>query len=212
MSNDHISKLDEAFRDLLAERDKTIAMLEADKAELSRANQEMSALLRASEEEKQSLTTKYEDANKKADDLFGKLQRLSAEFENFQKRSKKEKLQWTSKAVSDVLTQFIPALDNLDSVVAACSAIAEPSDDIRGLSKGLGLIRDEFLKTLRQYNVEKVIPQPGDVFDPNFHCAISIQHAEVEQETVGFVARPGYVIGNNVLRAAEVIVTKNIYT
>lgn len=209
--NDPLTKLDLAYRELVAERDKVIAELEAEKAELHRTNQELSATQRALEEEKKQLIASAEAKAQEKDQTLAQLQRLGAEFENFQKRSKKEKLQWTSKAVSDVLTQFIPALDNLDSVINACDAIAEPNEEIDGLNKGLGLIRDEFLKTLRQYDVEKIVPQPGDTFDPNVHCAISIQHAEVEQETVGYVARPGYVIGSNVLRAAEVIVSKNIY-
>jgi molecular chaperone GrpE len=208
---DKLAKLDLAYRELVAERDKLIASLEAEKAELDRTNQELTANYRALEEEKKQLVASAEVKAKEQDQTLAQLQRLGAEFDNFQKRNKKEKLQWTSKAVSDVLTQFVPALDNLDSVINACSAIAEPNEEIDGLNKGLALIRDEFLKTLRQYDVEKIVPQSGDAFDPNFHCAISIQHAEVEQETVGYVARPGYVIGNNVLRPAEVIVSKNIY-
>lgn len=143
--------------------------------------------------------------------LLEKLKRVSAEFDNYQKRSKKEKLQWTSKAVSDVLVQFIPALDNLDFVLRDSAAMSDPNEETASLQKGLKLIEEEFLKTLRQYNVEKIVPKSGEPFDSEFHCAISIQHAEVEGEVVGHVARAGYSINGNLLRPAEIIVSKNLY-
>lgn len=161
--------------------------------------------------DKQQATEQMRELATNGQGLLEKLKRLTAEFDNYQKRSKKEKLQWTAKTVSDVLMQFIPALDNLDFVLRDSAAISDPNEVTASLQKGLELIEEEFLKTLRQYDVKKVIPAPGDPFDANVHCAISMQHAEVEGEVIGQVARAGYIIKGDLIRPAEVIVSKNLY-
>jgi len=142
-------------------------------------------------------------------ELFSQLQRVSADFSNFQKRTKKDKERWTRDATRQVLTSFLPAFDNLDSVLDSL-AKTEENDSLK---QGLSLVEETFRDSLAKFNVTRIQPAVDDKFDPELHKAISIQHDEnAEFETIAFVTRPGYKIDNAVIRPAEVVVKKKVYS
>lgn len=140
------------------------------------------------------------------DDLFGRLQRLSAEFDNFQKRVKREKTKWTADTLRDVLTGFLPVMDNIQYAVAAFD---QDVKDPASLRRGVEMVRDELLNQLAARNVTPIAPDPGTPFDIEQHQAIHAEPVEgLEREEVSYLARPGYRMGDVVLRPAQVAVKK----
>lgn len=172
-----------------------------------RINELSTVLLeKALEEETRLVEEKLQKLEAEKKELLDKLQRVSAEFDNFQKRTKKDKERWITEATRKVLTGLLPALDNLDSVINA----SNEADVDNSFKQGLRLVEGAFATALSAYQVEKIQPAIGDIFDSSQHSAISIQHVEDnEGETVGFITRPGYKIGTVVIRPADVVVNKN---
>ena len=139
------------------------------------------------------------------DDLFQRLARVSAEFENFQKRVKRDKAMWSVDARRGLIESMLPVLDNLDFAVAAFDREVKDPDSLR---KGVELVREELLRQLANNDLKPIEPTEGDDFDADLHQAIAMEPADVESEVVSFVARKGYKLAETVLRPAQVGVRK----
>ena len=139
---------------------------------------------------------KLEAAVAEANDKY---MRLYAEYENFRKRSQKEKEGLYADAYIDALTQILPILDNLER-----AAQYGGEDNDNPLTKGLELTLKSFAETLEKMGVSE-IPALGEQFDPNVHNAVM----HVEDETLGEnvvaeVFMKGYIRGDKVLRHSMV--------
>jgi molecular chaperone GrpE len=140
------------------------------------------------------------------DELYGRVQRLSAEFDNYQKRIRREKTKWNQDVMRDLMTGLLPVLDNLEYAVAAFDKDVKDKD---ALQKGVVLVQDELLRLLGNHGVERMEVEDGDAFNSEQHQAVSmIPSPEVESEVIGGVARKGYTMGDFVLRPAQVLVKK----
>ena len=148
------------------------------------------------------------DLAEENNNLKNQLQRLGADFANYQRRTLKEKESWGGHLVSEMVIKLLPALDSLDILDAQGEALLFPGQE-NVWEDGIRLVREEFVKFLGQYNVTRIEPREGDKFDPAIHCCISVVDAPVEGELVGYVIRSGYSRGSSVIRAADVIVRKN---
>ena len=136
--------------------------------------------------------------------LLQKYRGASDEFEQARVRLRKEVSKDAERARRSVVVSFLEVLDNLDR---ALEAAGDRADD--PLVKGVALVHQQFLATLDGLGVARVDPlhQP---FDPNAHEAVSTTPAagpEQEGLVVG-VVRPGYVMGEEVLRPAQVAVAR----
>ena len=125
--------------------------------------------------------------------------RLFAEYDNFRKRSAKEKEGIYTDAYIDALTQILPILDNLDRAAQYGEADSESP-----MAKGLELTRKSFVDTLAKMGVEE-IEALGKPFDPNLHNAVM----HIDDETFGEnevveVFMKGYARGDKVLRYSMV--------
>lgn len=148
--------------------------------------------LKKAEEQIAKLETAVAEAN-------DKYMRLYAEYENFRKRSQKEKEGLYADAYIDALTQILPILDNLER-----AAQYGGEDKEHPLAKGLELTLKSFTETLEKMGVSE-IPALGEQFDPNVHNAVM----HVEDETLGEnvvaeVFMKGYIRGDKVLRHSMV--------
>ena len=133
-------------------------------------------------------------------ELNDKYMRVSAEYENFRKRSAKEREGIYSDACFDVLAQILPILDNLERAAQYNTEQAAESQ----MGKGLELTLKSFYETLGKLGVSE-IEALGKPFDPNFHNAVM----HVEDESVGEneiveVFMKGYAKGDKVLRYSMV--------
>lgn len=157
------------------------------------------------------LDEKSEDLNKqdveelqnKVDELNDKYLRLFSEFDNFRKRTIKEKIEYSKTASSEIITALLPVFDDL---ARACDAAADNPDN-EFLIKGISLIYAKFKSILAQNGVEE-IPTVGEVFNTDFHEAISNVEAKDEEEKGRIVdqVEKGYLLHGKVLRYAKVVV------
>ena len=137
------------------------------------------------------------------DDLFEKLQRVSADYQNYIKRSRQQTTDAIKLAEGDLIKSLLPVLDHFDRALDA-----EPADsDNDGLAEGVRMVRDELLRVLQQAGVERIAPAVGEPFDPYRHEAMLQQEVEgVEPNHVTALLQPGYVYQVRTLRAAKVAV------
>lgn len=140
-------------------------------------------------------------------ELFARLQRVSAELDNYQKRVSRERATWTADAQRALLEGLLPVLDNIDYALAAFERSAKP--DPQALHKGVTMVKEELLRQLAAQGIHPVAADPGTPFDPDRHQAISVQEVEgLEGEQVALLARPGYAAGERLIRPAQVVVQK----
>ena len=128
--------------------------------------------------------------------------RLQAEFDNFRKRTIREKMDLIQSGGSDVLKAILPILDDMQRAIAA----SEKSDDIDALREGERLVVQKFIDTLRQKKVVE-IEALDCPFDENLHEAVArFAAGEDKSGKVIDVVQRGYKQGEQVLRYAKVVV------
>ena len=131
-----------------------------------------------------------------------KYMRLQAEFDNYRKRTLREKMDLVASGGSDVIKSMLSVLDDMYRAVAA----SEKSEDIAALREGEKLVLQKFEEALRQKNVVE-IEAVGKEFDPDFHEAVARFAAGDEHKgKVIDVVQRGYMLGDKVLRYAKVVV------
>lgn len=128
--------------------------------------------------------------------------RTLAEYDNYRKRSIKEKEAAYSNAKADVLEKLLPVIDNFDR------AVDNKTEDIEVYRKGIEMIINQFNVILTNLNVEP-FGEAGDEFDPNIHSAVmTVENDELPENSVAAVFQKGYKMGDRILRVATVQVTK----
>jgi molecular chaperone GrpE len=129
--------------------------------------------------------------------------RLAAEYDNFRKRTTKERAETWARAQAEIVSRLADALDDLSRF-----AHIDPAEiDSKTLHEGVDLVERKVWKELENAGVTR-IDQAGVPFDPNVHEAVTTQPAaKPEQDhTVGQVVQPGYKMRDTLLRPARVVV------
>ncbi len=129
--------------------------------------------------------------------------RLAAEYDNFRKRTTKERAETWARAQAEIVTRLADALDDLSRF-----AHIDPADiDSKTLHEGVDLVERKVWKELENAGVTR-IDQAGVPFDPNVHEAVTTQPASKPEQdhTVGQVVQPGYKMRDTLLRPARVVV------
>ena len=130
--------------------------------------------------------------------------RAAAELDNVRKRARRDVALAEGRGVARLVRELLPALDNLDRALAAAEAQPENAD--HHLTDGIRLVQREMLGALERVGVVQDAPH-GAAFDPHRHEAIAQQPSGgAEAGTVIEVYSPGYLLGDDVLRAAKVVV------
>ncbi len=125
------------------------------------------------------------------------LMRTAAEFDNFKKRTEREKASVAEFAKAGLIKQLLPILDNIDRAAASDKASAD-------YIKGIEMIVKQFENIVQTLNIEE-IAKVGDTFDPNFHEAVMhIEDESLGENVISQVLQKGYKIGDTVIRAAMV--------
>ncbi|NLM79079.1 MAG: nucleotide exchange factor GrpE [Ruminococcaceae bacterium] len=134
--------------------------------------------------------------------LSDKYLRLMAEYDNYRKRSQKEKEAIYNDSVVQVVREWLPVIDNLDR--AEFAADQYKSEDARQIADGISMIRKQVTDVLDKLGVA-AIDCCGQPFDPNLHDAV--MHVEDESAAASTVVeelRKGYVMGDRVIRHSVV--------
>jgi molecular chaperone GrpE len=137
------------------------------------------------------------------DDLYDRLLRKSAEFDNFRKRVERDRKEMIEWAAADVLTDLLSIADDFDRALAA-----EAPPEAQGYKAGLELIQRQLSELLKKRGVT-VVEALGADFDPHLHQAVAYDEVEGARdgEVVGVMAK-GYKLGERLLRPAIVRVAK----
>ena len=147
----------------------------------------------------EKLQAKIEEQKEEIDEKDDRIKRLMAEFENFKKRSDKERLGMYNSVMGDVVMKLLPVLDNLEKAVAA-----ESKDE--QYKNGIEMVEKQFQDVLKANGV-KEIESIGKPFDPSLHEAVSlVEDSNLGPKTIKEEYRKGYTIGDKVLRHSLVVV------
>ncbi len=180
------------------------------KAEMP-ADEELSAKDSAEETEEtelsteEKLTKELEEAKKTIEEQKDKYLRLSAEFDNYRKRTLKEKAELIKNGGEKAISSILPVLDDLERALQNI----QKSDDIKAIYDGIELIYQKFLKGLSHEGLEKMEPV-GETFNTDYHEAIALVPA-TEEEQKGKIldcVQTGYKLNDKVIRHAKVVVAQ----
>lgn len=165
-------------------------------------NQNMKFEKEAQSEEEQrimDLQNALEQLKADNDEKDDRIKRLMAEFENFKKRSNKEREGLYSSVMGEVVLQILPVIDNLEKAV-------ESKTEDQDYKNGIILVLEQLKETLKKNGVTE-IEAVGKPFDPSLHEAISmVEDPNLGEKIVQQEYRKGYMIGDKVLRHSMVIV------
>ena len=121
--------------------------------------------------------------------------RVAAEFDNFRKRTVKEKEQSYGNGKADAVAKILPIYDNLER------ALNQPTEDA-AFKKGVEMTMTELVKILNGLGVE-IFGEPGDAFDPNLHNAVmQVENEELGENVIAQVFQKGFKIGEKIVRFA----------
>jgi molecular chaperone GrpE len=149
--------------------------------------------------------TQLAAAKKEAADNYERVLRISADLENFRRRTVREKEELRQFAAARVLEDLLPGLDNLALGLAAAK---QPGADAKGLASGVELVLGQLKAALAQHGLKEINPAAGQPFDPHQHESISHQpSAEVPAEHVLSVVRTGFALNGRLLRPASIVLS-----
>lgn len=139
-----------------------------------------------------------QDLQKELDAANDKFLRLAAEYDNYRKRTAREKEELNGVCKSAVIAELLPVIDNLDR------ALEHKTDNLDDYKKGVEMIGTQFYAAIEKLGVES-FGIVGDAFDPNLHNAVMhIENEELGENTVAAVFSKGYRLGDKVIRPATV--------
>ena len=164
-------------------------------------NKEKEELEQTKSENKENKKNHHKDMVPKEDydELDDRYKRILAEFENFKKRSSKEREGLYNSILADVVEVILPVVDNLENAAKVETQDAE-------YKKGVELVLKQFKDVLASKGVEE-IKAVGETFDPELHEAVSsIQDDNLGEKEIAQEYRKGYKIGSKVVRHSMVVV------
>ena len=172
----------------------------APSASSGQAAQDAEALQKQLEE----LRRQVETLQKEKDDIFAKLQRVAADYDNYQKRAAKQIIDNVAYEKDKIVKSLLPVLDNFEYILAntSCGAADET------LLKGVQIIYDQMLDVLKGHGIEQV-KSAGEQFNPAHHEAIT--HRSENSKEEGLVLeelQKGYKLNGRLIRASRVVVNK----
>ena len=137
-------------------------------------------------------------AEKEENSLKNQLIRLQADFDNYKKRTQKEKVETFKFAAESIMVKLLPVIDNLER------AEAVSIDDAENYRKGVQMVFEALKKALHEEGL-KEIEAEGETFNPNYHHGVATVEAEdKEDQEVVEVFQKGYIFKDKVIRPAMV--------
>ena len=176
--------------------------------EEKKMNEEVLEEEKASKKKKSSKKNEIDNLNAEIEKLSNDLAamkdshlRTLAEYDNFRKRSQREKEATYGDAKANTLKMLLPVLDNFDR------AADNKTDDIEVYRKGIEMTLTQLGEILKNLEVE-AFGEVGDEFDPNIHSAVmTVENPDLPENSVAAVFEKGYRMGDRILRFATVQVT-----
>ena len=140
-----------------------------------------------------------EDKNAELEELKDRYMRLLAEYDNFRRRTQKEKEEIYAASVAEVVKEWLPLVDDIERAVASSENMDETS--VEKVAEGIKLIGKQAGSVLGKLGVEEISGKEGEAFDPNLHEAV--MHVEDEnfgEQQIAQVFQKGYTCKGKVIR------------
>ena len=162
---------------------------DTDKAEISNEGKLIAEVARLTDELKETESS---------------LKRLRADFENYRRRTVKEKEELSDFVSANILKDMLPLIDNFER------AMATENTDIANFQKGIEMIYSQFAETLKKHGLSAIEIGEDTVFDPNFHQAVMrIENSDLPDGSIAQVLQTGYMVKDKVIRPSMVQVVGN---
>ena len=191
---------------ILAEDKKVVANNDGDTAEINLASKE--AVGEGDPKPEPMSVDLIEQLRAEIKDKDERYLRLRAEFDNYRKRTAKEKTELAATVEQAFLKDLLPLLDNLSRASGAVEA-ADENVDIETLRKGLEMIKSETAAAMGKHGLE-AIETEGKMFDPNFHQAVGrVANPDMEDGMIAAEFQRGYTARGRVIRPSMVQVVGN---
>lgn len=158
------------------------------------------------DDETEALKKALEAAKREIESLKDSRLRLMAEYENYKRRTQKEKDKLYGDSLADVTAAWLPVLDNLDRAALSASRLDDKSEfeAIRQVAEGIELVRKQAVQSLDKIGVRE-IEALNKPFDPELHEAVMrVDSDDTDQEIVVEVFAKGYIFGDRVIRHSVV--------
>ena len=171
-------------------------------------NAEQQAAAEAAEEQQEvadPVMQELKAAKATIEEQKDKYLRLSAEFDNYRKRTLKEKAELIKNGGEKAISAILPILDALERALQNM----QKADDVKAMYEGIDLIYQKFLKGLSQEGLQKMEPV-GEAFDTDYHEAVALVPAPSEDQKgkVLDCVQTGYKLNDKVIRHAKVVVAQ----
>jgi molecular chaperone GrpE len=149
------------------------------------------------------------DLRQERDELRDRLLRTSAEFDNYRKRTDRERRDLSAHATADLVKELLPVIDDLERAIAIPVPADAGAEQMTALRDGVGMVHRQFLDVLQRRGVE-AIEAVGADFDPEWHEALATDPAQGRRDgEITAEIRRGYRMGPRLLRAALVKVAQS---
>ncbi|MBR4858337.1 MAG: nucleotide exchange factor GrpE [Clostridia bacterium] len=153
--------------------------------------------------EEEAVETAEQKLQKELDEKNEQFLRLCAEYDNFRKRSQKEKQDIYTSSQAEIVKELLPVLDNFDR------AAENKECSFEDYKKGIDLIFSQLGEILKKLGIEAYGAR-GDEFDPNIHNAVmTVEDPELGENQIASVFSKGYKLGDRVIREAVVQVANS---
>lgn len=157
----------------------------------------------APEDDASALKAQVESLQAALTEKDNRVKRLQADFENFRRRTSKEREELANVVTQDLLKGMLPILDNFDRAMAA------EQKDSESFQKGVEMIYTQLHETLKNDGLEPIETE-GQKFDPNFHQAVMrVENPDLEDDTIAQELQKGYIVKGRVIRPSMVQVVSN---
>lgn len=167
------------------------------------APEEAASEAAAMQEEIEALKGQVEKLTGDLQEKKDRLLRLQADFDNFRRRSAKEREEISAVVTQNFCKDMLPLLDNFERAMTA------ETKDVEAFQKGVEMIFTQFQEVLKKNGLEQ-IEAVGQKFDPNFHQAVMrVEDPEKEDDTVAQELQKGYMVKGRVIRPSMVQVVSN---
>lgn len=148
-------------------------------------------------------TKELEKAHKEKEEYYNRMLRLQAEYDNFKKRTQKERVAERKYKAQDLATELLPVLDNFERALQV-----EPTKETESLIEGITMVYNQFKEAFVSQSIEE-IETVGTTFDPNLHHAVmQVEEEGKDKDEVVEELQKGYILNERVIRPAMVKVNK----
>ena len=199
---DELKKKDEQKLEEMQQEINAVDADEADEAEEA-ASESAESENEDTQEPQDEAAAQIEKLTAELKEKEDRVLRLQADFENFRRRTSKEKEELSAVVTQGMLKDMLPLLDNFERAMAA------EAKDGEAFQKGVEMIFTQFGEVLKKNGLEK-IETAGQKFDPNFHQAVMrVQNEELEDDDIAQELQKGYMVKGRVIRPSMVQVVAN---